>query len=81
MIPERCYDPAESGPLVTISRADYLRLLEIAWSDDTIIRCQRCGAWLDHDDVARVPADDYDGCAKATTGSGPCRSYRVSEIG
>lgn len=65
---------------ITIPLADYKRLLEAAESDDMIVRCETCGAWLDLDDPATAFLDDYTGCWKtAIEGGDPatCRSYRV----
>src|SRR5690606_8095516 len=80
---ERCYSHGEEGPLVTISRADYLRLIEASESDDCIVHCTTCGAWLDTADAATATIEDFNGCWKAATGDPrydqDCRSYRVSE--
>jgi len=84
MGPERCHSPDESGPLVTISRADYLELLGLLELDDTFRTCENCGAWLKDGDEALASTDDYTACWKAASGRDRderlCRSYRVSEI-
>lgn len=81
---ERCHAPDEAGPFVTISRADYLRLIEATESDEMIVRCSRCRAWLDRDDPATAHVEDFEGCWKSATelrhDHNLCRSYRVSEI-
>lgn len=64
-----------------IPEADYRRLLLSADADDTILTCETCGAWLDHEEACR--GDDYTGCWKAATClpkyDHTCRSYRVVE--
>ncbi len=50
---------------VTISEAEYKRLLEAAECDDMIGWCESCNAWIDKDDEAWVDADDYRGCLYA----------------
>ncbi len=44
---------ADDGtPCVIVPVKDYERLLEAAESDDMIVRCEQCNAWLDRDDEA-----------------------------
>lgn len=66
---------------IEIPIADYQRLLEAAESDDTIVWCETCRAWLDHNDPATCTADDFTGCWKAATCDAKydhlCRSYRA----
>lgn len=67
-----------STETVTIPRSDYERLLKAAESDDMIVICETCGAWLDRDDPATATTDDYIGCWKVAAGedSDRCKSYR-----
>lgn len=51
--------------LLVLSRADYERLLVAAESDDMLVNCQTCGAWLDRDEAAN--AADFTGCWFAAT--------------
>jgi hypothetical protein len=39
---------AKRAETVTISRADYERLLDASECDPTIIRCDLCNGWTDH---------------------------------
>ena len=55
------------GGKVTITEADYRRLLEAAECDDAIRWCFSCGAWLDHDDPAFTRGGDEEGCVYAMT--------------
>lgn len=67
--------------MIAIPRADYDRLLMAAESDDMIVRCETCGAWLDRDDPACAPTEDYAGCWKVAGAREQdehlCRSYRA----
>jgi hypothetical protein len=66
---------------IEVPIADYKRLLEATESDDMIVRCEVCGAWLDRDDPATATLDDFTGCWKAAShrakDSDLCRSYRA----
>ena len=66
---------------ITIPRSDYERLLEAASADDTIVWCEVCGAWLDHNEAAIT--DDFTGCWKAATHDAKydktCKSGRALE--
>lgn len=68
---------------ITIPVADYKRLLMAAESDDMIVRCETCGAWLDRDEEAYANVEDFTGCWKAATRDSKydhlCRSYRAPE--
>lgn len=68
-------------PTITIPLSDYRRLLQLVGFDDMIIICETCGAWLDRDDPACAPADDYQGCWKVASkrpqDNHLCRSYRA----
>ena len=72
---------AEGVACVVVPVADYRRLLEGAESDDMIVHCETCGAWLDRDDEACASTDDYTGCWKVATrrerDAHLCRSYRA----
>lgn len=67
--------------LIAIPRADYERLLMAAESDDMLIWCETCGAWLDSDDEACATTADYRGCWKVASAAERdnhlCRSYRA----
>lgn len=52
----------ERGMSVTLSDEDYLRLLSAAETDDMIVWCERCGAWLDRDDPRAATVGDVEGC-------------------
>jgi hypothetical protein len=70
-----------ADPTITIPCADYRRLLQAAESDDSLIWCEVCGAWLERDDPACCTADDFSGCWKAATHRPQddhlCRSHRA----
>jgi hypothetical protein len=72
-----------NGPTITIPLADYKRLLEAAEGDDMIVWCEVCGAWLDRDDPACAPVEDFTGCWKVASkrpkDEALCRSYRAAE--
>lgn len=67
---------------VTIPLADYRRLLMAAESDEMIVNCETCGAWLDRDEEACASAEDFTGCWKAATCDAKydhlCKSYRAT---
>lgn len=71
--------PATTG--VALSPAEYKRLLEAAKCDESIGWCERCGAWLDHDDPAFLRTEEFEGCVYAATGRKAdghlCRSHRA----
>ena len=71
-----------SAPTVTIPLADYNRLVACAESDDMIVWCETCGAWLDRDEDACANAQDFTGCWKAATRDSKydhlCKSYRAT---
>lgn len=52
---------------VTLSDADYLRLLEAAELDDMIAWCETCGAWIDRNDPRLASVEGFDGCWFAAT--------------
>lgn len=68
---------------ITIPIEDYRRLLDASEADDTIVRCETCSAWLDHEEAAIT--DDFTGCWKAATGRSEydhlCKSYRALDRG
>jgi hypothetical protein len=68
---------------ITLPLDDYKRLLESAWCDDMMIKCEVCGAWLDRDDPATAKLEDFEGCWKMAARDGKhdhlCRSYRAPE--
>lgn len=65
---------------VQIPILDYERLLKAAMSDDTIVICETCGAWLSIDEAATTV--DFTGCWKAATCDSQfddtCKSYRAT---
>ena len=69
-------------PTVTIPLADYERLLQCAESDDMIVTCEVCGAWMDLDDPACASTDEFTGCWKIASDrpkdQALCRSYRAT---
>lgn len=73
----------DGKPVFIISAEDYDRLLMGAETDDMLVECERCGAWLDREDEAVASTDDYTGCWKSATGRPKdehlCRAYRVCE--
>lgn len=76
--PERAHRPRiAAGDRVTISRAEYSRLVSSAMMDDAIVKCDGCGAWIDQNEAAFCAADDVTGCWKYLTGSGLCVSHRA----
>ena len=75
--------PAPDG-YVLLSHAEYRRLLIAAEGDDSIIWCERCGAWLDHNDPAAATiVSEYRGCWKAISDRRAdvdlCRSWRAPD--
>lgn len=72
---------AHGQKLFVVTVEDYNRLLMASEGDDTIKRCEVCGAWLDIDDPFRATSDDFEGCWKMATrrarDAERCRSYRV----
>lgn len=70
-----------SEPTVTIPLSDYKRLLESAESDEMIVWCEVCGAWLDLNEPARATVDDFSGCWKVASDlprdQAICKSYRA----
>jgi len=67
---------------ITIPAAEYQRLVEAALAgDDMLIRCEKCGAWLDRDEPGTASVDDFSGCWWSATGrdsdKATCRSYRA----
>ncbi len=62
---------------VTLSVDEYRRLLLAAETDDRIVRCFKCGAWLDRDEPAAATCGEEVGCWKALTGAGPCVAHRA----
>jgi hypothetical protein len=66
-----------------LTNDEYARLLEAAWSDDMLIQCEICGAWIDRDDPAAANIADFTGCWKAATADPKndhlCRSHRAPE--
>lgn len=52
---------------IELSDEEYARLLAAAESDDTIVRCEECGAWMSIDEEAYATVDEFRGCWKAAT--------------
>ena len=75
--------PLKPPGFVLLTHAEYERLLLAADTDEMIVRCEVCHAWLDRDDPACASAEDFTGCWKAATGrqqdSHLCRSHRAPE--
>lgn len=61
---------------ITLTREEYERLLEAAESDDAIVWCERCGAWMTRDEAA--PVEDVIGCWRwlLDRPNLPCFSHR-----
>ena len=57
-----------SQDTITLTRAEYERLLMAAEADDMIVRCEFCGAWMDRAEAACAPIEDFSGCWKMATG-------------
>jgi hypothetical protein len=66
-----------------LTTQEYQRLLDAAVSDDMLLWCDTCGAWIERDDEAACSADDFTGCWKAATHDPRfdhlCRSHRAPE--
>lgn len=65
--PKRTTPPERNckGGAVTLTEAEYKRLLEAAECDDMIGWCESCNAWIDKNDEAWIQTDDYRGCVYA----------------
>ena len=73
--------PATPPGYILLTDAEYERLLIAAETDDTIIRCEVCKAWICIDDPAAANLDQFTGCWKAATHHPAhdhlCRSWRA----
>jgi hypothetical protein len=67
-----------SGDVITITMDEYKRLLESTELDDMIVRCEKCGAWIDKDEPAYFGTDGEEvvGCCRYVTGTGACVAHR-----
>lgn len=67
---------------VTLTDAEYERLLLASEADDTIVRCEVCGAWIGREEEACAVTEDFIGCWKAATRDPRhdhlCVSYRAT---
>jgi hypothetical protein len=71
---------AKTPETISLPLADYRRLIAAAGLDDTLLWCERCGAWIDHEDPAYLSTEDFRGCVWAATQRAQdkhlCRSHR-----